>query len=321
MNGIETSLLDVVNCPGMFRNGERLRDYGPKDILPLSGRLIPEFNGRRSIRDMFSKKASFVNPVTAEKAQSPAHLPSSDDYGSAPLDFVPLSGSFGYPPAEKNTTMHSAPNSKAPVKTKDLLNLSPRSKRSTTENNDTGMLKRLKSNHTQMKMSNKHDGQQSLKGFFKPVSTSTGTSQSMYPDYSSAASISMSEARDVQEEAVAQSPRPSRASSEEGAKSVESMLPQSLSIAIDGTTFQEYDKVHDPIESKASWSKLFAKPTPPQCDSHDEPCKVMVTKKPGVNCGRSFWICSKPLGPLGVKENGTQWRCKTFIWCSDWTSP
>ena len=70
--------------------------------------------------------------------------------------------------------------------------------------------------------------------------------------------------------------------------------------------------------SKQFWGKLFTKPVAPNCE-HDEPCKTMLTKKPGVNCGRSFWMCNIPLGPSGNKERGTQWRCSTFIWASDWT--
>ena len=78
--------------------------------------------------------------------------------------------------------------------------------------------------------------------------------------------------------------------------------------------------VHDPIESKDSWSKLFNKPAAPRCDGHSEPCISLMTKKSGINCGRSFWMCPRPLGPSGTKEKGTQWRCQTFIWCSDWNS-
>lgn len=75
--------------------------------------------------------------------------------------------------------------------------------------------------------------------------------------------------------------------------------------------------VHDPIVSKESWSTLFRKPAVPMCE-HGEPCKSMLTKKKGENQGRSFYMCTRPLGPSGAKEKNTQWRCSTFIWCSDW---
>ncbi|KAJ5124715.1 Endonuclease/exonuclease/phosphatase [Penicillium bovifimosum] len=81
------------------------------------------------------------------------------------------------------------------------------------------------------------------------------------------------------------------------------------------------DTVVDPIVSKEDWSKLFTKKSAPLCEGHQEPCISLTTKKPGMNCGRLFWICPRPLGPSGEKEQGTQWRCPTFIWASDWKSP
>ncbi len=76
--------------------------------------------------------------------------------------------------------------------------------------------------------------------------------------------------------------------------------------------------VIDPIVSKESWSKLLGKRVIPRCE-HQEPCISLITKKPGANCGRSFYMCSRPLGPSGQKEKNSQWRCGTFIWSSDWT--
>jgi AP endonuclease-2 len=76
--------------------------------------------------------------------------------------------------------------------------------------------------------------------------------------------------------------------------------------------------VVDPIVAKESWSKLLGKRVVPRCE-HNEPCISYTTKKPGVNCGRSFYMCPRPIGPSGQKERNTQWRCGTFIWSSDWT--
>lgn len=84
------------------------------------------------------------------------------------------------------------------------------------------------------------------------------------------------------------------------------------------SAFSSAKTVHDPIVSKESWTTLFRKPAAPLCEGHGEPCKSMLTRKKGENQGRSFWMCARPLGPSGAKETGTQWRCKTFIWSSDW---
>lgn len=97
------------------------------------------------------------------------------------------------------------------------------------------------------------------------------------------------------------------------------MPPRSPSSASVVTTSEEgAELVFDPIVSKESWQGLFRKKAAPLCEGHEEPCKSMLTKKKGENQGRSFWMCARPLGPSGQKEKNTQWRCGTFIWCSDW---
>lgn len=70
--------------------------------------------------------------------------------------------------------------------------------------------------------------------------------------------------------------------------------------------------------AKASWSRLgLGQRQAPMCE-HGEPCKTFVTKKPGVNSGRSFYMCARPPGPLGKREKGTAWQCTTFVWCRGW---
>lgn len=49
----------------------------------------------------------------------------------------------------------------------------------------------------------------------------------------------------------------------------------------------------DPIVSKEKWSQLFAKPMVPRCEAHKEPCIQRITRKPGANAGRAFWMCSR----------------------------
>ncbi|EFX04950.1 DNA lyase [Grosmannia clavigera kw1407] len=68
----------------------------------------------------------------------------------------------------------------------------------------------------------------------------------------------------------------------------------------------------------AGWSALgLGQRQSPMCE-HGEPCKIFVTRKPGVNSGRSFYMCARPPGPLGRREKGTAWQCTTFFWCRDW---
>ena len=66
----EHNILDIMNPPGMFENGMRLREYSTKDVPSLSGKLLTEFNKRQNIRDMFNKKPAV--PKTANVLRSPS---------------------------------------------------------------------------------------------------------------------------------------------------------------------------------------------------------------------------------------------------------
>jgi AP endonuclease 2 len=56
INGEERGTLDMMNPKGMFEDGRRVREWSAKDLLPSSAKLIPEFDRRRSIKEMFMKK-------------------------------------------------------------------------------------------------------------------------------------------------------------------------------------------------------------------------------------------------------------------------
>lgn len=60
--------------------------------------------------------------------------------------------------------------------------------------------------------------------------------------------------------------------------------------------------------AKKAWSNIFHQ-TVPEC-LHKEPCKLVLSKKPGPNKGRSFWSCARPTGATGDKD----FRCKYFRW-------
>ncbi|OLL23865.1 DNA-(apurinic or apyrimidinic site) lyase 2 [Neolecta irregularis DAH-3] len=74
--------------------------------------------------------------------------------------------------------------------------------------------------------------------------------------------------------------------------------------------------------SSRTWSEIFTKPVPPNCTTHDEPCIQLVVKKPGLNCGRKFWICSRDVGPgydnwsRPKDDIDERFRCGFFKWCN-----
>jgi AP endonuclease-2 len=273
-----------MNPEGMFKGGSRQRDLSPKDSLALSGRLIPEFNQRRSIKAMFGRTNSTNGSNTPTLPTISSSISSSAE--------------------------------EAGNKLSEMANTDNMTKRPQSANASRSPVKKFKTNAGAGKGGSQR-GQQSLKGFFKPQAE---------PAISSSAPIN--------ETAIIESPHNTlfqEISTPETPTDAEKTTPttgddntplgspshQTKSASM--TVKDEY--IIDPIVSKESWSKLFTKKVDPKCEGHEEPCLMLTTKKPGLNRGRAFWICSRPLGPSGTKEKGTQWRCGTFIWASDWNSP
>lgn len=260
------NILDLMNPPGTFVDGKRQQEYSNKYLLPTSGRLIPEFDKRRNIKDMFTRKPS-QKPSTASTTTS------------APEEQTMSEGN--------NTTSNQ------------VFENSQGLTRKRSEKNETApaTLKRSKSTITPAPAPSAA-GQKTLKGFFKPkTAPSDPPSEAQSPSRSSAPSSSQPESM-----------------------SFNDTTPTKLQSPSASGSAKDDDFVIDPIVSKEDWSKLFNKNPPPNCEGHQEPCVSLTTKKPGVNCGRAFWICQRPVGPTGNKEKGTQWRCPTFIWASDWNS-
>lgn len=69
---IDSSEVDIRDIMSLdtFKNGKRQRGWCAKDLLPMSAKLIPEFDRRRNIKDMFTRKPSIAtgNGSSAVKA-------------------------------------------------------------------------------------------------------------------------------------------------------------------------------------------------------------------------------------------------------------
>ncbi|KAL0937928.1 AP endonuclease 2 [Colletotrichum truncatum] len=337
VNGKDTSVLDVMNPSDMFRDGTRLREWSSKDLLPLSAKLIPEFDKRRNIRDMFMKKptpkpTSSPSPIdppivipeeppaSGEKDQQPAvtpgapkDLPASQTLGSSNTIKIPPNSN-----SKASSSQASSSPAKRPAEAKE-----PARKRS---------LKRTKTNENDISATKTNGGlaQSTLMGFFKPkqqqASKATGPAEAetaaatngddnspgdRSPEKAAAnhglARRSLSALSDVPAAAAAAA-----------ATETDSPGKQPPASPLKMSAIETSERVFDPIETKEAWSKFsLGKRVVPKCE-HGEPCISLQTKKPGINCGRSFYICPRPLGKSGVKESGTEWRCGTFIWSSDW---
>jgi AP endonuclease 2 len=288
----------------MFEEGKRKEEWSTKNLLPISGRLIPEFDRRRNIRDMFSRKPS-LPPQTIFTESEEAELRSP----STPVSMAPQSQIDG-----AETVLQSV--EKGPSSTELLAAADPvRSTGSKRVQKPEAMLpaaKRTKSGSQSAGVNAPNKGQQSLKGFFQAkaviLNDSSNTkdtdSASEVPSQPTSTAVATNDSQD----SISGATSAKSDGTSQGETSI-SLSDSSLWPTIDEASAEA---------SKQSWGKLFSKRISPKCE-HGEACKTMLTKKPGINCGRSFWMCARPLGPSGNKERNTEWRCSTFIWASDWT--
>lgn len=287
-DGEQLPVQQLMNPDAFFKDGARVREWSIKDALPLSAKLMPEFDGRRSIRDMFTKK-----PTSTPNAQ-PTVL-------EIPQPTEPI---VAAPASQDISNMSIEPRSG--IKREGSLSFTTTSKRAKPASDNSQAKSKVKT------------GQKTLQGFFKPKSAPASA-----PPLNPAPSASTIGETRTNFTSASPLPQPQPLAATPPSKSLQNP--------------EDAERVFDPIENKESWSKLLGKRVVPRCE-HNEPCISLLTKKPGVNCGktgrtrvwffaianlmdlagRSFYICPRPLGPSGEKEKGTEWRCGTFIWSSDW---
>nr|QDH83279.1 DNA lyase [Epichloe sp.] len=308
--GNDTALLDVMNPPGVYAQGKRVRELAQRDLLPLSAKLIPEFDRRQSIRDMFFKKSSSIG-VAADGAPSPGQ-PAKRASSITETGLRPVSSNNSNNNTDRNGTSEdllggasansraaNAQQAESQKRQAEPIDPAPRQLKRSKSGADT--------NSSKLKTA---PGQKTLKGFFKPVD-----SAAVHPTPSG---LQESQTNNTSPRSATDSTSPTKSVSGEPVGSeLTSPSPKYSQSNHSEPIPRLKERVFDPIEAKESWSKLLGKRVVPRCE-HEEPCISLVTKKPGVNRGRSFYICPRPLGPSGEKEKGSEWRCGTFIWSSDW---
>ncbi|RMD44187.1 hypothetical protein DV735_g1006, partial [Chaetothyriales sp. CBS 134920] len=292
VEGDEKHILDIVNPAGMFENGQRKQEWSRQNLLPMSGKLIAQFDKRQNIRDMFKKRS---NTEAVQEVKSSSRNSSTPVSTKRDLDSVLPRAKKSKPNAQESTpnAQESTPN--AQESTPNAQESKPNAQES-KPNAQKSKPNTQKSKPNAQAVTNSATtgrGQQSLKGFLTKSLSSAATAPPR-PE-------------------PPMDPSPASAEAEGSIPS----LSQISDHLPDQADIQSAHTATSTAISKNVWGQLFAKPIAPQCE-HDERCKMMVTKKKGENCGRSFWMCARPLGPTGQKERGTQWRCQTFIWCSDW---
>jgi AP endonuclease-2 len=320
IEGSEVDIRDLMSF-GMYFRGKREREWSTKDLLPTSARLIPEFTSRRSIRDMFAKKPSLS---TKESSVSNSESfrgeensqPSTTNIFPRADNFQPKETPDSKTPPPTDETTRLEPRTtplRSPAKPSTMSLSKPNNKRPSEASNTTAKSEKRGKSSASSKAAPTSKaptgkGQSSLMGFFKPKNPPPSASAE---DQSSSTLNGPETPSDTASLALSLD-TPGPAPSESKNPTVEPSESVTPSQAAAEKAFV------DPIVAKESWSKLLGKRVVPRCE-HNEPCISYTTKKAGVNCGRSFYMCPRPLGPSGQKEKNTQWRCGTFIWSSDWT--
>jgi AP endonuclease 2 len=301
----DLKLLDIMNPAGVFVDGERRREWKVQDVPAFSGKRLQEFDKRRSIKSMFAAPSTKQATALPRRAADDAAPKSHSTSHTVDPHFQP-----SQTPNSANTTNENT--------------ASPDKKRKATSKAHSVPAKKQKAeaksiNKTSNSSAPVAKGQQSLMGFFQPKLTPPKTeedtavdkydgSADLYSITSALAPASPLATAKKSDTGILQSPKtPSQ---------LQAAKPSVVVKASPTTSLPDFEARS---ATSATWSALLnSRPTAPKCEEHDEPCKTMQTKKKGSNQGRSFWMCARPLGPSGQKERGTEWRCGTFIWSSDW---
>lgn len=238
-NGAQVQLFDVMNPVGMFKNGERQREWTNKDLLPTSARLMAEFDRRRSIRDMF-----FNMPIMKPWPSSYLSSPPTDPDA---LTFKPIPPPPYFPPKPQSTSASKRPAESAAA--------SGRSQK--------------KGKATEVSKPGGAGGQSTLKSFFKPATSVRGTTADTY--FSDAAQdSSQASGSGTAQQSFGQG---TSSSLVVGAEAGSSSWVNSM------TEGEAFEKVHDPIATKEYWATILGKRVVPKCEHGEDCQSLIVKKQ------------------------------------------
>lgn len=303
LHGVEMDISDIMNPPGMFQGGLRKQEWTVKNLLPTSAKKMPDFDKRRSIKDMFMKPA-----LSKRQSSTVSHRGSEGPGKSVDREAASAENVTQAPPSPLTPSSMKEAGSKATSQAlSPTLNNTP-AKRPASSQPLYRPTKKIKAAASKAAKNAPAKGQTSLAGFFKPKRASPVAEDTPKMSLSNSGTEKDQQSKSTNDITSLNGTRDTKTTSAPSTPSKEICATFNLA---------DQPDVVDPIVAKESWDKLLRKRAVPRCE-HGEPCISLLTKKPGVNCGRSFYICPRPLGPTGEKEKNSEWRCGTFIWSSDW---
>ncbi|OJA15578.1 hypothetical protein AZE42_09003 [Rhizopogon vesiculosus] len=275
-----------------------LMDGNKPDPPRLAARRWDEYSGKQTLLSAFFVKEKEV--MAPDSSMFPSVAPTPDTQSPIVQPVAAHPAVVGFPPPvhptlKKSTcTSTSQPSTPSPKlqanpisSSQVVLSSSSAKRKATTDNEAKATLKKLKA------------GQSKLSAFFAQPSTPP-SSQTDSPD------------QDADQQDYIESDYQFAL---ELSASLENPDSQgSLASAMPSTS-----------QSKTAWSQLMTPIQPPHCIIHGEPAKEYTVNKPGPNKGKTFFLCSRPVGPGYDKGKGERlreevdhrYRCNFFKWSSD----
>lgn len=271
----------------MFKGGKRLREWSNKDLLPFSGKLLPEFDRRRSIKDMFRKQTS----TKAELVVVP-QVSTNDSFETvAHQSLVAEPKKTFQKPVIPESSKRAKPPSPSPITASPLR---------VASDSHLPPSKRRKPNGTTKDSNGTSNTQKSLKSFFQP--------KQQKPDVTSTPSRPLFEFKSPSKSQTTLATLDSPANKNTSPKSEADPDGAADQLVTESTFYDDLiqsqneaqlpdpftpERYIDPSDTKVEWTKIFSKRDAPRCEGHKEPCISLETKKKGPNCGRRFWICPR----------------------------
>ena len=255
-----------------------MRELSNTDLPPLSGRLLPEFDKRRSIKDMFARTTSHSEEKRSRASHEEIHATQEQDISKA----------------HDACATEAEPNSRAPAKTPPSHSpLNAAEKRRVTISPAVKPPKRPKLKATASKQQSSSKGQQSLKGFFTSTADRPGSPEPPEPSQAAGDGLPGESAVQCRAQLTAyrETAQPDVSHTTETREAAP--CPSQDTACAELAAAADADQPVDLDTAREEWTRLFSRKPPPRCESHTEPCISLTTKKPGVNCGRRFWICPR----------------------------
>ena len=272
--GAQAKLRDLLNPQGMFKGGQRVRDYSIKDMPAFSAKLMQEFDKRRSIKDMFGRG-------TSDKGWSGSTRVDQSNGLDPSVRAMPSKTSTGFSTADYDAVREKSTGSS---------HVSRITSHSTSLKRQASKIEKPAETHKRKRITavgvnvSSPDKQKSLRGFFN-VQNSVRDGASLSTECGENGG---SNGTQSSQEFCGRAQRASIQRKEDDSEHHGAIAK-----------LEADEPIIDPEASKATWSKLLSRPNAPPCE-HGEPCKVMKTKKPGFNCGREFWMCQRSVCHLKV---------------------